>query len=972
MRLSKENTDSQFFQCLSTLSLANLRLIAFKINIEFSNSKFKNQEYIQYKDKSKEELIGILLGKEPGFKISRTLLLSALGENSLNRFPRSKFLVEGHEIILHRTRERQSHTRREGDSFINLDSINAIISESSTRGRVTRRGGSVSSGSVYAEKFVDAVLDDPQFDTEDDDIFLQLNDSGVKFSSSAEEERKQLHNFQINCVRDLKERYSRDNVSKRGYLYIATGGGKTLITNQFIWENYLSKGKRVLWIANNWHLLYQAALGFIQRFGNETKVRNYEDFMAYYASSHNSSDVLLKRYLRSFKDRYLRKPPSLLYSTHQTIGPALSDDSTALRNWDCDLVVVDEAHWGKYGSHEKALYDHLIIPGKKNVLGLSATPKVRFSSDQKWERKHIGNYGFPILVKMRHLARPILHSVELKCKVKLTKSSAGSLNYSLISANRERNREIYREYMRNKSIYGKTLIFCCSVEHADNLGREFQSESTVVIHSQVESPEMQIERFRKGDFKIALVVNMAKEGIDIPDLNTVFLCKPVTSQIEFAQMIGRGARKYQEKDHFHIVDFFDNLDNQEISRQIVHFQEYFSGSDDRDAYQTRSYSGNEDIFKIKRPHNETFREHSFEPRMTDIVAESNSPLEILQLDNFRINGSQTFGIEFELTSIGEGVWKDARHWNVVAGKIAEVLRKVFGNDKFGEVIGRGSVVKNIDYSKWNVVFDGSCGWEIVTPILKGVEGFRSVVVFLKVFNELNLFERLGLEANFDQVCTSTHVHFGWNFAEPTKVRRILHFMRIYEPAFASLVAPSRVVVGDAPNQYCLPYRLFDFERVNSIKKGEDISVFLGNQSDRYRTLNLSNFDKNPQRVEVRFHHGTVDSVKILSWISLWMNVFGAIDNLDIVGLESLSRKTRKGLPFPNDSCEGDIVDVAVNVLQLGNYPEMLEAFHMRRKEVIGGTHWRTVLGNEKVDSLLNYWQKRFEAIVSGNQRKRAS
>jgi len=180
------------------------------------------------------------------------------------------------------------------------------------------------------------------------------------------------------------------------------------------------------------------------------------------------------------------------------------------------------------------------------------------------------------------------------------------------------------------------------------------------------------------------------------------------------------------------------------------------------------------------------------------------------------------------------------------------------------------------------------------------------------------------------------------------------------------------VVGDAPNQYCLPYRLFDFERVNSIKKGEDISVFLGNQSDRYRTLNLSNFDKNPQRVEVRFHHGTVDSVKILSWISLWMNVFGAIDNLDIVGLESLSRKTRKGLPFPNDSCEGDIVDVAVNVLQLGNYPEMLEAFHMRRKEVIGGTHWRTVLGNEKVDSLLNYWQKRFEAIVSGNQRKRAS
>ena len=47
---------------------------------------------------------------------------------------------------------------------------------------------------------------------------------------------------------------------------LATGGGKTRLANDWIGEDLIPQGKRVLWLARDWRLLEQAARDLAARF----------------------------------------------------------------------------------------------------------------------------------------------------------------------------------------------------------------------------------------------------------------------------------------------------------------------------------------------------------------------------------------------------------------------------------------------------------------------------------------------------------------------------------------------------------------------------------------------------------------------------------------------------------------------------------------------------------------------------------
>jgi len=53
-------------------------------------------------------------------------------------------------------------------------------------------------------------------------------------------------------------------------------------------------------------------------------------------------------------------------------------------------------------------------------------------------------------------------------------------------------------------------------------------------------------------------VDIFNEGVDIPEINQVIMLRPTESPIVFVQQLGRGLRKYQDKEYVVVLDFIGN------------------------------------------------------------------------------------------------------------------------------------------------------------------------------------------------------------------------------------------------------------------------------------------------------------------------------------------------------------------------------------------------------------------------------
>ena len=101
-----------------------------------------------------------------------------------------------------------------------------------------------------------------------------------------------------------------------------------------------------------------------------------------------------------------------------------------------------------------------------------------------------------------------------------------------LSTNERRNRMIVGEYVGNALSYGKTLIFACNIDHADALTEQLMNAGVDArpVHSRrsAEQNEEAIRQFAATPPGVGVLVNVAKmtHGVDIPDVKTIFLCRP--------------------------------------------------------------------------------------------------------------------------------------------------------------------------------------------------------------------------------------------------------------------------------------------------------------------------------------------------------------------------------------------------------------------------------------------------------------
>lgn len=113
------------------------------------------------------------------------------------------------------------------------------------------------------------------------------------------------------------------------------------------------------------------------------------------------------------------------------------------------------------------------------------------------------------------------------------------------------------------------LIFCSQIEEAQILSQKFNERGfNTIALSGKDSQETRTNAIHKLEQKerstgldYIFTVDIMNEGIDIPAINQIIMLRPTKSAITFVQQLGRGLRKYPQKDYVVILDFIGNYQN---------------------------------------------------------------------------------------------------------------------------------------------------------------------------------------------------------------------------------------------------------------------------------------------------------------------------------------------------------------------------------------------------------------------------
>jgi superfamily II DNA or RNA helicase len=389
-----------------------------------------------------------------------------------------------------------------------------------------------------------------------------------------------------------------------GILVLPTGGGKTFTAIRFLCRTALSDGYKVLWLAHTHHLLDQAYHSFNEHTGAVAEPK----------SSLNVRVV--SGAIGQFHVADIRPEDDVVIGTLQTITKAYKEDHFALRSFIDSaggklLVVFDEAHHAPAPSYRKlilSLRDHCT---QMYLLGLTATPVYSDENLQGWLNKLFPQrilYQITpqYLMAQEILAKPITEQQRTNFMPNFDLGEyqkwVGTYRdlpediITQLADNRERNKFIAEHYVRNKTKYGKTLIFTDRWFQCEAISEYLRQKGirTGTIYSHIdadpgsadarnkrkadENTEV-LDAFRKNELDVVLNVRMLTEGTDIPDVQTCFITRQTTSQILLTQMVGRALRgpKFGGTRDAYLVFFTDDWE------QLINWAEYDLTSGEADA-----------------------------------------------------------------------------------------------------------------------------------------------------------------------------------------------------------------------------------------------------------------------------------------------------------------------------------------------------------------------------------------------------
>ena len=225
-----------------------------------------------------------------------------------------------------------------------------------------------------------------------------------------------------------------------------------------------------------------------------------------------------------------------------------------------DYIIIDEVHHAVASTYESII--KYFTP--QFLLGLTATP-------ERMDNKNVFDLfekNVPYELRLREalindLVVPFKYFGIRDDLVDYSKSAARDLLQQVAS---DLHGHFISENIEKYHPTGKlkAIGFCSSVEHARLTSiqmHELGYVTTWLTGKNDTGDRLKAFRDIQDDhnpLEMIFTVDILNEGVDIPSINMVLFLRPTDSSTIFIQQLGRGLRKYKNKDYLIVLDFIGN------------------------------------------------------------------------------------------------------------------------------------------------------------------------------------------------------------------------------------------------------------------------------------------------------------------------------------------------------------------------------------------------------------------------------
>jgi superfamily II DNA or RNA helicase len=299
-----------------------------------------------------------------------------------------------------------------------------------------------------------------------------------------------------------------------------TGAGKTIMLSALIRERY-KQGNRVLVLQHRDELVTQNMFKF-QKFNNHLCPSVVNGNLKFWGGH-----VVFAMIQTISRDRNLRDRPKF------------------------DMVVVDESHHAAANTYLKVINAVKDDNPNAEIVGFTATPN---RGDGKGLRSVFNNCSHYIeittLIREGFLVAPRTYVIDCGVKDQLDKVTRRGNDFDMDEVEAIMNRKVINqkvvEEWLNHAEDRKTVVFCSTVTHAEDLLEEFLYEDINAGIVTGDTPKQErakiLHDLAYGDVQVVVNVAVLTEGFDAPPVSCVVLTRPCSQKGTMVQMIGRGLR----------------------------------------------------------------------------------------------------------------------------------------------------------------------------------------------------------------------------------------------------------------------------------------------------------------------------------------------------------------------------------------------------------------------------------------------
>lgn len=343
----------------------------------------------------------------------------------------------------------------------------------------------------------------------------------------------ELRDYQMEAKASIFKEWDRG--VRKTLLVLPTGCGKTIVFAK-VSEDCVRQGDRVLILAHRGELLDQAADKIAKTTGLQCSMEKAENSClgSWFRITVGSVQSLMReKRLSNFPTDYF------------------------------DTIIIDEAHHCLSDGYQKVLRHF----SDARVLGVTATP-------DRGDMRNLGQYfdslayeyTLPKAIKSGYLSPIKALTIPLKLDLTGVSVQAGDFKVSDIGTALDPYLNQIADEMLNYCTDRKTVVFLPLVKTSQKFCRILNEKGfrAAEVNGSSEDRAEVLRDFEADKYNVLCNSMLLTEGWDCPSVDCVIVLRPTKVRSLYSQMVGRGTRLAQGKDHLLLLDFLWHTERHEL------------------------------------------------------------------------------------------------------------------------------------------------------------------------------------------------------------------------------------------------------------------------------------------------------------------------------------------------------------------------------------------------------------------------